>query len=175
MIFLLGPPDSKYLISNFVKVFSEQVNYATHSLKKAWEEELGIQFHARHHLIQFKVMHRLHYSTTKLHSIYPTVSPLSDRCKSADGSLSHLSKIVWLLEQCIPMILWNVWLCVQAQPRGGTVWLLPVSIAIKHPCTACHHVWNVNCKETDFNALEVRSSAPFQDMAISITHGENPI
>ena len=77
--FLLGPPESKHLISDFVKVLSEQVNYATHSLKKAWEEELGLQIddivweeglsriqycsiNARHHLIQFKVMHRLHYS-----------------------------------------------------------------------------------------------------------------
>lgn len=44
----------------------------------------------RHQLIQFKVLHRLHYSKTKLHRIYPSISPLCDRCKSAEGSLAHL-------------------------------------------------------------------------------------
>lgn len=36
-------------------------------------------------LLQFKVMHRLHYSKNKLHRIFPTISSLCDRCKSADG------------------------------------------------------------------------------------------
>lgn len=73
----------------------------------AWEEDLGIQIgdfewkeclrrirycsvNVRHQLIQFKVMHRLHFSKTKLHRIYPNISPLCDRCKSAEGSLAHL-------------------------------------------------------------------------------------
>ena len=104
---LLSSPDSKHLISDFVIVFSEELSYSTHSLKNAWEEELGIQIEAevweeslsrvrscsinsRHQLIQFKVMHRLHYSKSKLHRIFPTVSPTCDRCKSAEGSLTHL-------------------------------------------------------------------------------------
>ena len=33
-------------------------------------------------------MHGLHYS--KLHIIYPAISPLCDRCKSAEGSLAPL-------------------------------------------------------------------------------------
>jgi len=44
---------------------------------------------SRHQLIQFKVMHRLHFSNDKLHQIFP-VSPTCDRCKSAEGSLTHL-------------------------------------------------------------------------------------
>ena len=44
----------------------------------------------RHQSIQFKVMHRLYYSKSKLHRIYPATSPLCDRCKSAEGSLAHL-------------------------------------------------------------------------------------
>lgn len=88
-----------------MNIFSAQVNYTTHSLKNAWAEEVGTQvgnevweeglsriktcsINVRHQLIQFKVMHRLHYS--KLHRIFPTVSSLCDRCKSADGSLLHL-------------------------------------------------------------------------------------
>lgn len=75
-----------------------------HSLKNAWEEELGIQIrtdvwekrirscsiNSRHQLIQFKVMHRLHYSKSKLHRIFRTISPTCDGCKSAKASLTHL-------------------------------------------------------------------------------------
>ena len=38
----------------------------------------------RHQLIQYKVIHRLHYSCTKLHSFYPSVSPICPQCKSAE-------------------------------------------------------------------------------------------
>lgn len=104
---LLIPPNSRNLISYFVKTFSEQVNSATLHLKSAWEEDLGIQIdddvweeslsrirscsiNVRHQLIQFKVIHRLHYSKSKLHRFFPTISSLCDRCKAAEGSLSHL-------------------------------------------------------------------------------------
>lgn len=39
---LLGSPDSKHLISDFVSIFSEEIKYSTDSLKTAWEEELGL-------------------------------------------------------------------------------------------------------------------------------------
>lgn len=104
---LLGPLDSRKLVSGFVNIFSERTVYATHFLKNSWEEELGMQIgddvwreglarirscsiSTRHQLIQFKVMHRLHYSKTKLHRIFPTISSLCDRCKSAEGSLTHI-------------------------------------------------------------------------------------
>ena len=115
------------------------MNYATHSLKKAWEEELGLQIddmvwqeglsriqycsiNTRHHLIQFKVMHRLHYSKTKLHRIYPTVSPLCDRCKAADRSLTHLFYVL----NCV----------FKPEPEvalfGYSLSLLPQSIPVQH-------------------------------------------
>lgn len=104
---LLGRPDSKHLVSVFVKIFLEEFNVDTQFIKASWEAELGLQIdditwdgglsriqacsvNARHQLIQFKVIHRLHYSKTKLHRIFPSISPLCDRCKSAEGSLSHL-------------------------------------------------------------------------------------
>ena len=76
-------------------------------LRDAWAEELGIpisdelweeglssiqscSINSRFRLIQFKVLHRLHYSKTKLSKIYPSVSPMCDRCGTAEGSLSHL-------------------------------------------------------------------------------------
>lgn len=80
---LLGPPEAKIIISSFVDIFTEQMNFATNSLRVAWEEDLGLQIgdevwdeglgrilscsiNVRHQLIQLKVLHRLHYSKTKL-------------------------------------------------------------------------------------------------------------
>lgn len=102
---MLLPPDSKHLISRFVSLFSASVS--THHLQQAWSEELELEvsddvwnealtrihtcsINVRYKLIQFKVVHRLHYSKLKLHRIYPSVSPLCDRCRGAEGSLSHL-------------------------------------------------------------------------------------
>ena len=98
-------PVSKYLISQFVGLFS----LATSSLhiKEAWIEDTGIEIsdelwekglgrikacsvNARLQLIQFKVIHRLHFSKTKLNRIFPSVSPTCDKCKSGDGTLGHL-------------------------------------------------------------------------------------
>ncbi len=44
---------------------------------------------SRHQLIDFKVVHRLHYSNLRLHRIFPSVSPLCDRCQASGGTLSH--------------------------------------------------------------------------------------
>ena len=44
---------------------------------------------ARHSLIQFKILHRLHYSKERLHKIYPEVSPNCDKCLSAEDTLLH--------------------------------------------------------------------------------------
>ena len=44
---------------------------------------------ARHGLIQFKVLHRIHYSKVKLHSIFPEISPLCDKCESTEADLLH--------------------------------------------------------------------------------------
>lgn len=45
---------------------------------------------ARHQLIQVKVMHEFYYSKIKLHRIILTIFSPCDRCKSAEGSLTHL-------------------------------------------------------------------------------------
>ena len=44
---------------------------------------------AQHCLIQFKILHRLHYSHTKLHKIFPELSPLCEKCESMEATLSH--------------------------------------------------------------------------------------
>ena len=75
-------------------------------IKTKWESELGLpipddiwqssleQVHgcslnARHCLIQFKVIHRIHYSKVRLHNIYPDVSPICEKCELADADLLH--------------------------------------------------------------------------------------
>ena len=102
---MLFPSDSRYLISRFVSLFSTSTS--THHFREAWSKELELEvsddtwnealirihkcsINVRYKLIQFKVVHRLHYSKLKLHRIYPSLSPLCDRCGGAEGSLSHL-------------------------------------------------------------------------------------
>lgn len=76
------------------------------SIKTKWEEEMGTVIpdplwekslehthrcsnNARHCLIHFKILHRLHYSKERLHKIYPEISPLCDRCLVAEDTLLH--------------------------------------------------------------------------------------
>lgn len=78
----------------------------TSSLKEEWEKELRVEIseeiwqrslkdinkqsiNSRHCLIQFKVIHRLHYSKKKLHRIFQNVSPICDKCNLVDADLSH--------------------------------------------------------------------------------------
>ena len=103
---LRSPPDSRHLISRFVHLFDNCNRAATDRVREAWEGELGIELSAetwekclamiqnrsvnsRHQLIQFRVVHHLHYCKLKLHKIAPSVSPLCDSCKVSKGTLSH--------------------------------------------------------------------------------------
>ncbi len=44
---------------------------------------------ARHGLIQFRVLHRLHYSKVKLSKMFPDIDSTCDRCKLSPTSLAH--------------------------------------------------------------------------------------
>ena len=102
---LLLPPDSRQLISKFVGSFTKSVS--SDFIREAWSKDLNSEISAelweealsrvhccsvnsRHRLIQYKVLHRLHYSKTKLNRIFPSVSPVCDKCNIAEGSLAHL-------------------------------------------------------------------------------------
>ena len=104
---LQRPPISKHLISQFVSFFSSYTEASNGHLEETWGKELNIErsddlwgealsrIHscsiiARYQWIRCKVRHRLHYSKTKWHRIYPQASPLCDRCKASKGSLTHL-------------------------------------------------------------------------------------
>ncbi len=71
---------------------------------------------ARLGLIQFKVLHRLHYSKAKLAIIYPTVDNRCDRCSHAPANLSHL-----------------FFLCPNLQPFWG-IFLKTLSDILKISC-----------------------------------------
>lgn len=77
------------------------------SLKKKWEEDLEVELsdevwskardrvHSssvclRHTVIQFKVVHRLHWSKVKLAKFTPNIDPTCDRCMQASATLSHM-------------------------------------------------------------------------------------
>jgi len=79
---------------------------STNLIREEWEREMGIgiseeiwqngledidkqSVNTRLCLIQFKVLHRLHFSKKKLHRIFPNVSPLCDKCKSEEADLAH--------------------------------------------------------------------------------------
>ncbi len=104
---LLGPPKAKHPISVLVGYFSSILDWSTIRIKQAWEGELGIEIedkswdevltnikscsiNARLQLIQYKIVHRLHYSKTRLTKIFPNLSPLCNRCNAAEGTLAHL-------------------------------------------------------------------------------------
>ncbi len=102
---LLSDPNSKHLISRFATAF--KVPADSGHIRETWTRELGVMIseelweeslssiqyysvNSRYQLIQFKVLHRLHYSKTKLSKIFGSVSPICDRCGVDEGSLSHL-------------------------------------------------------------------------------------
>lgn len=102
----LSPPYSKHLISTIVHLFDDSIEVQTTRIRDAWREELGIEIsesmwdkclskihscsvNSRHQLIQFKIVHRLHYSKVRLHKIYPSTSPICDRCKTSESTLAH--------------------------------------------------------------------------------------
>ncbi len=84
----LGPPEAKGLISKLVCIFSHKSAQPDVKFKQMWEADPNISIqdeiwkqalndihlcsvNARLQLIQFKVIHRLHYSKVKLHKIFP--------------------------------------------------------------------------------------------------------
>ncbi len=59
-----------------------------------WNEAIyrihGSSICARHSLIQFKVVYRLHLSKAKLANMYPSVDPICTRCKQSPATLAHM-------------------------------------------------------------------------------------
>lgn len=98
-------PYSPHLISDFY-ISLQQDKVDTSNIRTHWERDLGIiitdkqwnhsltQIHrcsinVRHCLMQFKIVHRLHYSKVKLHRLFPSVSPLCEKCETSEATLAH--------------------------------------------------------------------------------------
>ena len=94
------------MISKFASLFTNVSAPSSNNIKTAWEDDLGIavsdeiwseglkrihtgSINSRLQLVQFKIMHRLHYSKVKLNRMYPTVSDICDRCSTSRGTLAH--------------------------------------------------------------------------------------
>lgn len=109
-------PGSIGNVSNLYKLLLGKVDSNTDKIRQDWEDEMGISIsddrwdeclsnvhscsvNARHHLIQYKVIHRLHYSKSKLHKIFPTISSCCNKCNVSTGTLFH-----------------SLWACSKLQP-----------------------------------------------------------
>ena len=67
--------------------------------RKIWTNEFQRQcgrkllngsIHQRHVVVQFKVVHRLHWSKVRLSKFRPELDPICDRCRQAPASLLHM-------------------------------------------------------------------------------------
>lgn len=99
-------PGNRGTVSILYGILGAHQKVNTDKVKNSWEQELGMELcpsvwegvldmihgtsvNSRHSLLQFKVVHRLHFSKARLHSIYPNTSPLCDKCKQQTGTLTH--------------------------------------------------------------------------------------
>lgn len=106
---LLGAPFStKRLISRINNCISSFKDTNFKKIKADWLAELGGELEsediwdntllkvngstscARLSIIQFKILHRIHYSKAKLARIYPNVEANCDRCRHTPANLSHM-------------------------------------------------------------------------------------
>lgn len=100
-------PHCRGIISRLYDTMSAFDNYSDAKFKCTWEMELGIQIDeesweqakdrirsstscARLALIQFKVLHRVHFSKARLSAIYPDIEDKCDRCHGSPCHLSHM-------------------------------------------------------------------------------------
>lgn len=96
----------KGAVSSLYQILFSHIEISTGKQKSEWEVELGIPFsndywetcllninrcsiNARHKLIQFKIIHRLHYSKQKVNKMFPNISALCNKCKNQVGTLTH--------------------------------------------------------------------------------------
>lgn len=100
-------PTKKGAISSILRLIFKLDCPMVARIRTAWEQDLQTTIEdetwvkitgkvhsssmcTRHALIQFKVLHRVHLSKSKLAKIYPQINPTCDRCKSAEATLIHM-------------------------------------------------------------------------------------
>lgn len=100
-------PIQKSLISSIYDKLMALDNHSIVKIKSAWKHELGTSLTnqwwdkfvhsissitpcARLQLIQFKVLHRVHFSKSRLSEIFPNIADQCDRCHASSCNLSHM-------------------------------------------------------------------------------------
>lgn len=170
-------PDSRKLISRFVSLFASHNPVSTQHLKEAWENDLGVtigdevweaslkaihncSINSRHQLIQFKVIHRLHNSCTKLHSFYPTVSPICSKCTFAEGKCTCvLPQNKHILVRYFQVSFWSAQLCYCTWPIHRHSGHNPSPFNFNHSATKGNTVLCGHCKKEYSNPLEKERGA----------------
>lgn len=104
---LKTPAHLKGLISQIYNTIISFNKVTLETIRAHWAEELGMELSddtwdgalgrvngttscARLGLIQFKVLHRAHYSKARLSKIYPNVDDTCDRCHMEKADLTHM-------------------------------------------------------------------------------------
>lgn len=99
-------PNPRHIISQLYGILLNMCLPGTDRIREEWEREIGTSIppniweeslehihkcsiNARHCLIQIKILHRLHYSQTKLHRIFSEISPLCEKCGTMEATLTH--------------------------------------------------------------------------------------
>lgn len=99
-------PCTKGSISKLVNIIGN-LQFSSDNLHIVWSQDIGTDINketwkavlnrvyssslcARHRLIQCKVVHRAHWSKTRLARINPSIDPECDRCHSGSATLIHM-------------------------------------------------------------------------------------
>ncbi len=98
-------------ISNIYNIINNKQTPSSRSLKSLWEEDLSIKLEnetwnavfkrihsssvsSRHKLIQFKVVHRIHWSRVQLSRMLPDLDATCPRCGVEPASLLQVIKVL---------------------------------------------------------------------------------
>lgn len=99
-------PYHEKFISHLYDTVLRLTSSSSEKFKISWDNEIGIQIpedlweeilepvhkfsnDGKYCLIRFKIIHRLNCFKVKIHSIYPNVSPVCEKCQSLEASLFH--------------------------------------------------------------------------------------
>lgn len=100
-------PNGRRRVAKIYQMLQDIDPLSWESTRLAWEKDLDItlpeaiwqkslkRIHTtslciRHGLIQFKVVHRLHYSNEKLAKLYPNINPECPRCSHNPATVGHM-------------------------------------------------------------------------------------
>lgn len=105
---LVKPPfDSKRLISRICDHITSFKNTTLAKIRADWVDELGENLEedvwesallrvndstscAKLSIIQFKILHRIHYSKVRLARMFPNIDASCDRCRNTPADLTHM-------------------------------------------------------------------------------------